>query len=297
MATKSPGRRIRRLFRYFGYEIHRVEVRAHDQAQPRGTDLPSIDPVWPLPRRAGGLSDDEIRAAFARFDLWHYAYEFEGGLSFAASHHHPGPHSNDSRRPLQRFRHFIPPLVEACGGSLAGKRVLDIACNSGFWSLQCALLGAEVVGFDSRQELIDQANLLKSIVGLSNVEFNVLDFWKMSPQALGGTFDVVLNLGILYHLPKPLTALELTRAMARERILLDTAVNPLLESVVFLDWEEAHDIRSANTAGIVACPSRSAIELMFKHIGVTRWSEIPIRSADMPRDYRNGKRASWIIEV
>lgn len=284
------------MFRRFGYEIHKIDARPRRQPPQPGNNPPPVEPTWPLPRRADGLTDDAIRAAFAKFDLWHYAYEFEGGLSFAAAHHNPGPHTNDPKRPLQRFRHFIPPLVQACGGSLAGKRVLDIACNSGFWSLQCALLGAEVVGFDSRQELIDQADLLKSIVGLSNVEFKVLDFWNMSPQALGGTFDVVLNLGILYHLPKPLQALELTKAVARERILLDTAVNPLLESVVLLDWEEAHDIRSADTSGIVAYPSRSAIELMLKHIGARSWAEIPIRT-DMPRDYLSRKRTSWIIEV
>jgi len=295
MKIRSPDRLVRKLFRSCGYEMHKIDVRPHKQPPRNG--LPLIEPVWPLPRRAGGLSNDEIRAAFAKFDLWHYAYEFEGGLSFAAAHHNPGPHSNNPRRPRQRFGHFIPPLVQACGGSLTGKRVLDIACNSGFWSLQCALLGADVVGFDSREELIDQADLLKSIVGLTNVQFKILDFWKMSPQALGGTFDVVLNLGILYPLPKPIAALELTKAMARERILLDTAVNPRLESAILLDWEEAHDIRSADTAGIVAYPSRSAIELMLKHIGAARWEEIPIRSRDVPRDYLNHKRASWIIEV
>ena len=295
MTIRSPGRQVRKLFRSCGYEIHKIDVRPREQPPSNGP--PPIQPVWPLPRRAGGLSNDEIRAAFAKFDLWHYAYEFEGGLSFAAAHHHPGPHSDNPRRPLQRFGHFIPPLVQACGGSLAGKRVLDIACNSGFWSLQCALLGAEVVGFDRRQQLIDQADLLKSIVGLTNVQFKILDFWKMSPQTLGGTFDIVLNLGILYHLPKPLEALELTKAMARERILLDTAVNPLLERAILLDWEEAHDIRSTDTAGIVAYPSRSAIELMLKHIGAARWEEIPIRSTDLPRDYLNRRRTSWIIEV
>jgi predicted RNA methylase len=64
--------------------------------------------------------------------------------------------------PLQRFTHFMPSLVAAAGGSLAGKRVLDIACNAGFWSIQCALLGAaEVVGFDTRPELVEQAQVLR----------------------------------------------------------------------------------------------------------------------------------------
>lgn len=295
MTTHAPSRRLKQAFRYFGYEIRRMETPAR---APRSEveRLPSIKPCWPLPRKPGGLSDEAIRAAFAGFDLWHYAYAFEGGLSFAAAHHHPGPHSNDPTRPLKRFAHFMPPLVEACGGSLAGKRVLDIACNSGFWSIQCALLGADVVGFDSRPELIQQADLVKSIVGASNVEFKVLDFWSMSPQALGGTFDVVLNLGILYHLPEPVSALKLTRDMARERIVLDTAVNPAGDRSILLDWEEAHDVRSASSAGLVAYPSRSAIDLILRHIGASRWSEIPIHT-DVPRDYLRGKRASWIIEV
>lgn len=295
MTTHALSPRLQRAFRYFGYEIRRAEAPAR---APRsdGDHLPSIKPFWPLPRKPGGPSDEAIRAAFARFDLWHYAHEFEGGLSFAAAHHHPGPHSNDPTRPLKRFAHFMPPLVKACGGSLAGKRVLDIACNSGFWSIQCALLGADVVGFDSRPELIEQADLVNSIVGATNVEFKVLDFWSMSPQALGGTFDVVLNLGILYHLPEPVSALRLTRDMARERIVLDTAVSPAGDASILLDWEEAHDVRSASSAGLVAYPSRGAIDLILRHIGASRWSEIPIRT-DVPRDYRRGKRASWIIEV
>ena len=126
---------------------------------------------------------------------------------------------------LQRFRHFMPYLAQAAGGTLKGKRVLDIACNSGFWSIQCALLGAEVLGIDARAELIEEANLLESIVGTTGAQFKVLDFWDLNPDELG-QFDIVLNLGFLYHVPQPLEALELTKKLARHHILLDTAVHP-----------------------------------------------------------------------
>jgi len=191
----------------------------------------------------------------------------------------------------------MPYLLEAEHGSLQGKRILDIACSSGFWSIQCALLGAHVVGFDARPELVEQADLIKSIVGINNVEFRVLDFWDMTPQSLGGTFDIVLNLGILYHLPSPLEALRLTKAMARRVILLDTAVHPSDDSVIKLRWEEPVDIRAASVSGIVASPSKSSIDLMLKHIGVAAWFEIPLRTTDMPRDYREHLRASWLITV
>lgn len=259
-------------------------------------DPSPLEPIWPLPRRAGGLSDEQIREAFARFPELHYAYAFEGGLSFSTRYVKSPPNFNPER-PLQRFRHFMPHVVASQQGSLAGKRVLDIACNAGFWSIQCALLGADVVGFDGRPELIEQANLVKSIVGLNNITFSVLDFWDMNPKTLGGTFDLVLSLGILYHLPEPLAALQRTKAMARETILLDTGVYPSQDALVLLHWEEPDDIRRATQPGIVARPSKKSIELMLRHIGFADWYEIPLLSTDMPGVYLQEKRASWLIEV
>lgn len=288
---------IKKTFRYLGYELHKIEA-----PSPNGTKItlkepPMINPIWPLPRRVGGPSDEEIRNEFEKYQEWHYAYQFEGGLSFSARHNRPGPATNAPERPLQRFRHFMPYLLEAEGGSLKGKRILDIACNSGFWSIQCALLGAEVVGFDARSELIEQANLIKSVVGLDNVEFKMLDFWDMNPKVLGGTFDIVLNLGILYHLPKPLEALELTKAMARETILLDTSLYRSDTSIIKFFWEEPDDNRNAASAGVIAKPSKKSIELMLRHIGVSDWFEIPLRTKDMPRIYLEHGRASWLIKV
>lgn len=290
---------LKRSLRSIGYEVRRVKRYSRPEGAvppPRSEDLPKIEPVWPLPRIAGGPGDEAIRREFLEFDLWHYAYAFEGGLSFEARHNHPGPLTNDPKRVLQRFRHFMPYLFHAAGGSLVGKRVLDIACNSGFWSFQCALLGAEVVGFDARPELIEQANLIRKIIGLDNVQFKVLDFWEMSPEMLGGTFDVVLNLGILYHLPDPLRALQITRDMARDVILLDTTISTSGEPIISLAWEEPLDTRDAATAGVVAHASKSGIELMLRHLGVPYYA-VPVRSADMPRDYLQQGRASWVIRA
>lgn len=285
-------RLIRRVLRRLGYEVVKLSTVSRTYAGPAPNP---VAPVWPLPR-AAGLSDEAIRAAFARFPYWHYAYEFEGGLAFSTFHNSPGLETDKPARPLQRFRHFMPYVVNAAGGTLRGKRVLDIACNSGWWSIQCALMGAEVVGFDARPELIAQANLLKQITGASTAEFRVLDFQQMDPETLG-EFDIVLNLGFLYHAPEPLAVLERTRRMARRHILLDTAIHPSEESAVYLRWEEPFDIRAAAVAGIAAFPTRRGIELMLRHLRVRQWAEIPVRSKDLPSDYLTGQRASWLIEV
>lgn len=296
-------RLLNETLRHAGYEIRRTGSTPRNISPGVTAPLaapsnpPPLDPVWPLPRKPGGPSDEDIRKEFARHDLWHYAYEFEGNLAFPTRHNNPGPVVDAPRRPLQRFGHFMPYLAQAQNGSLRGKRVLDIACNSGFWSIQCALLGAHVVGFDGRPELIEQANLIRSIVGVNTVQFTVLDFWDMSPETLGGTFDIVLNLGILYHLPKPLAALERTVLMANDHVLLDTEVYPSHDSLIKLRWEDPDDIRRATRSGLIAYPSRSSIEMMLKHIGVSEYCQIPIRTVDMPSDYLEHKRASWLITV
>ena len=287
---------IQNALHHFGYEIHRTQL-LPKKLPNRGIpiELPSVSPIWPLPRHPGGPSDDQIREEFAKYDFWHYSYAFDGGLSFPIRYENPRAVINPQRA-RQRFMHFFPYLM-AVGGSLRGKRVLDIACNSGFWSIQCALLGAEVVGFDGRPELIQQAELIKSIVWVRNVEFKVMDFWEMSSQSFGGTFDIVLNLGILYHLTNPLEALRLTISMARKYVVLDTEVYPSRQPVLKLVWEESTDFRTATSSGIVTNPSKSSIDLMLRHIGAHRWFEIPLRTTDMPRDYLDNKRASWLIEA
>jgi len=133
-------------------------------------------------------------------------------------------------------------------------------------------------------------------VGCQNLRFEMHDFWDMTPETLGGEFDIVLNLGILYHLSNPLQALQRTKAMAREYILLDTEVYVSQDSVIKLRWEEPEYIRSAARSGIVAIPSKSGVELMLKDSGVENWYEIPIQH-DMPADYREQRRASWLVKV
>jgi hypothetical protein len=128
-----------------------------------------------------------------------------------------------------------------------------------------------------------------------NAEFRVLDFWSMSPETLGGTFDVVLDLGLLYHLADPLRALERTKAVARGTIVLDTQVFPSARPLMAVRWEEPEDIRSAATAGIVVYPSKRSVGLMLRHLRFGAWFEVPVRTQDMPPVYRNGRRASWII--
>ena len=118
----------------------------------------------------------------------------------------------------------------------------------------------------------------------------------MTPDRLG-TFDVVLNLGILYHLPDPLDALRRSLAMTSDLMLLDTMLDPRNEALVKLRWEGPLDVRCAAHDGIVAYPTRKAVVPMLRYLGTARVDDIPVRSTDVPLVYLDERRASWLVAI
>ena len=285
----SPALAFKHALIRMGFDIKRL-VRPKVAADAGAA--PTVDPVWPLPVRPG-MSPDTISEIFHRYPDWHYSYAFEGGLHFPPRPAKPAedPHR---QRPHQRFRHFMPEVIAHFGGSLKGIRVLDIACNTGYWSVQCALQGAEVTAFDARPELVAQTTALADIVG-AKIAVRQLDFFEMTPDAFDGPFDLVLNLGLLYHLPNALETLQRSLAMTRQLLVVDTVVSPWSDRLIRLQWEQAREIRDTAHTGIIALPTRSAVELMLRHLGVEQYQELPLRRLPMPVDYRRGDRTTWIV--
>jgi hypothetical protein len=81
-------------------------------------------------------------------------------------------------------------------------RVLDLACLEGLYGLEFARHGAEVVGIEGREAHVAKAQFAKEVLGLDNITF-VLDDVRNLSASKYGHFDVVLCLGILYHLDVP----------------------------------------------------------------------------------------------
>jgi tRNA (mo5U34)-methyltransferase len=99
----------------------------------------------------------------------------------------------------RRFAHAIPDV--------AGKSVLDVGCNGGFYSLEMKRRGAaRVVGIDSDERYLAQARYAAEVSGVE-IEFRQLDVYDVAK--LGERFDLVLFMGVLYHLRHPLLALDL----------------------------------------------------------------------------------------
>ncbi len=79
---------------------------------------------------------------------------------------------------------------------------MDLGCAHGHYSIELASRGAQVLGIEGRTSWLEQANLNKQNAGLFNVEFVQDDVRNLSKEKYG-EFDIVLCLGILYHLDAP----------------------------------------------------------------------------------------------
>ncbi len=113
---------------------------------------------------------------------------------------------------FQRFAAALP-------ADLTGKSVLDIGCNAGFYAVEMARRGAaRVVGIDLDDRYLEQARLVADALGFAQIEFAKLSVYDVA--TLAERFDVVVFMGVFYHLRHPLLALDLIREHVADDLLL-----------------------------------------------------------------------------
>jgi tRNA (mo5U34)-methyltransferase len=103
---------------------------------------------------------------------------------------------------------------------LRGKRVLDIGAWDGWFSFEMERRGAEVLAIDNWDNpLFHRARALLN----SRVEYRQMDMYELTPERVG-RFDIVLFMGVLYHLKHPLLALERVCALTTEMAAVDSFI-------------------------------------------------------------------------
>lgn len=150
------------------------------------------------------LSPSEIQRIVASVPHWHHIIHFPHGIVA------PGAYD-----PRQLFDRLALP-------DLRGKRVLDVGTRDGFFAFACERLGAEVVAIDHTDPANTGFLAAKRILG-SSVEYVQANVYTLEPERLG-SFDVILFLGVLYHLRHPLLALDRLRALSRGEIFVESLV-------------------------------------------------------------------------
>jgi tRNA (mo5U34)-methyltransferase len=109
-------------------------------------------------------------------------------------------------------------FADALPDDLTGSTVLDIGCNGGFYALEMKRRGADrVVAIDSDERYLRQAAFAAEVSGLS-IELHHMSVYEIA--RLGRRFDLVLFMGVLYHLRHPLLALDLIRAHVADDLLV-----------------------------------------------------------------------------
>lgn len=109
--------------------------------------------------------------------------------------------------------------------SLHGWSVLDIGCNAGFYSFELARRGAEVLAIDSDLHYLRQAQWAARVYGLTQqIEFRQMQVYEL--VHLDRRFDLVLFMGVFYHLRYPLLALDIVAQKVERCLVFQTMTMP-----------------------------------------------------------------------
>ncbi len=146
--------------------------------------------------------------------------------------HLPDGHETAPDHPLGDFPSFKwDQIAGALPADMRGMRALDIGCNAGFYSVALAQRGAQVLGIDADPHYLRQAQWVRGQFRIEPEQLALAQMQVYDLARLEETFDVVLFLGVLYHLRYPLLALDIVAAKVRDLLVVQTLTMPGEEEV------------------------------------------------------------------
>ena len=158
---------------------------------------------------------DDIGARIRELAPWFHNLRLPSGHETAPDH----PLGPDF--PRFKWEEIAPHLPD----DLSGWRALDIGCNAGFYCFELARRGATVLGIDHDEHYLEQARWVAPLYGLADrVEFRRMTVYDL--HSLDTTFDLVLFLGVLYHLRYPMLGLDLVAEKVGRLLVLQTLQVP-----------------------------------------------------------------------
>ena len=205
-----------------------------------------------------------------------------------------------------RFQQRWDMIVGRNRALFENARVLDLAAHDGRWSFAALKAGASFVeGVEARPELVEGARENVRHYGVDAVcnfiRGDVIDYLEREDLP---RFDIVLNLGFLYHTMKHMQVIEGMARTGARAFVIDTSIAKADGALIQLMTEDADDFRNAvrddparSRDILVGAPTKGAVRMMLDDAGyaceeidwfahVTDFSECD--------DYREGFRATFL---
>jgi SAM-dependent methyltransferase len=233
------------------------------------------------------MEAEELQDRIAAFPFWNYRFQFENGVST------PVTDRSLIIRHQQRRRYFFEPLLALTGGSLRGRRVLDLGCGAGFWALNAVEAGVDfVLGVDLRKDYVEQARLVFEAkdIAPSRYRFEQGDIFT---HELGEGFDLVLCLGVMDRVAKPVELFGLMAGVGADLIVIETEVSRARSSL--LEVSRLYDASRVSGDGLVLIPSPAAVADLARQYGFEAVAlALNVTDYTGMDDYRRERRLAFI---
>jgi tRNA (mo5U34)-methyltransferase len=298
IVTAIPGTEVESGTSQDRYQLWRAS-----HTDPRRTEylLPRIvrgvEGVPPrfLSRARPDVAEADLRARLAGLSPWYVPFtlghdvktmEFTDNFGAAIF-------ADDNAQRMQfRSELICGTVARLLGEDLEHTSVLDIGCNSGWFSFDLADRGARRVdGVDLRAQNIEQARFLSDYFGFDNTSFDVADATAFDESR---RWDVVLNLGVLYHVTDPLQFVRRTYDLCDRFAVLDTICHdePFSGFVLF-DTKDASHPHEGGESWEFHPTYRGAIDAL-RYAGFSEIIEIVATDETVNGLYRGGGRRCFL---
>ncbi|MDB5037684.1 MAG: Methyltransferase, family [Bacteriovoracaceae bacterium] len=197
---------------------------------------------------------------------WFHNLHFDDGIQTAPDHFL----GDFPTKKWQQIQNVIPT-------DLNGWNCLDIGCNAGFYSFELAKRGARVLGIDSEPHYLNQARWASKIYNLKNPPiFRLMQIHDLAH--LNESFDLILFMGVFYHLRYPLLALDTIAPKVKAFMIFQTltTTNKNDEPASF-EPRDNYSFEERSILNTPGWPTMAFIEKSFSDDSTNWW--VPSHSA------------------
>lgn len=160
------------------------------------------------------MLDKEIALRLVEGQPWHHDFEIV-----------PGVRTHGAYNPEDLWKSLQMP------DDLSGLSLADVGASNGYFSFEARKRGARVVAFDFRHKDNSGFGLAQYINGMTDIEHYQINVLDLSSKVFG-EFDIVLVLGLLYHVADPYRALVNCASLCRKQLLVES----LCIDSAYPDW-------------------------------------------------------------